>query len=56
MWRVARIPPNGDRLIDRDLSGLADQLKEEAVCQEILKAYSTRTNENPDGRQAANGV
>jgi hypothetical protein len=39
--RVASITTDGDRLIDRDLVGLADQLEEEADArEEYLKRQS----------------
>jgi hypothetical protein len=39
--RVARIPTQGDRLIDRDLLLLADQFEEEAAArEEYLKRQS----------------
>ena len=41
--RVASIPTNGDRLIDWDLSVLADQLEQEADArEECLKRQSAR--------------
>jgi len=46
--RVASIPSHGDRLIDRDLLVLADQLEEEAdVREEYLKPAAMPEDGSP---------